>query len=170
MRKVLNNSREVLFIKPRKLFLEDGADQFRAQPCGSCWNPPCAAFSCDKSLMLKFCRGSGRVFVVDFAVILHLKVLVWLLFNIHNKPERWHKLTTTLRRSKLLPDACFHVGFYGGCCGRFFWQIFWQISWQIFRRICLETFPKASQTCKTKDLLDFSKKIPKNSCTNSPCL
>ena len=46
-------------------------------------------------------------------------MLVWFLLNTQNKPERWHKLTATLRPSQVLEGACFHGGVHGGFCGGF---------------------------------------------------
>ena len=45
---------------------------------------------------------------------------MWFLhLNIQNKPERWHKATATLRRSKLLEGACFGADFVAGSAADF---------------------------------------------------
>ena len=64
-------------------------------------------------LTLKLCRGSGRIFLADFAV----NFASGSACLVPDKSERWHKLIATLRRSQGLEGACFHGGFSGGFFG-----------------------------------------------------
>ena len=45
-------------------------------------------------------EGQGEFFWLILLWFLHQKVLVRFLLNTQNKPERWHKLTATLRQSQ----------------------------------------------------------------------
>ena len=72
--------------------------------------------SYDNPQALHRVRGHFWVILLRF---LHLNVLVWFLFNMPKKPERWHKASATLRRSKLLEGACFRADFMAGFAADF---------------------------------------------------
>ena len=119
-----------------------------------------------------------------FAVSFASESGCWFLFSIQNKPERWHKATATLRRSKLLVRVSWPI--LRRILRRIFWWIFRQISRRIFladfsadipdcartrRRISFQTFPNP---VKRRTCVTFSKnqrrQSPKSAHTSPPCL